>query len=74
MHPLCNALPVRMCQCGLRAVLWSHIGILMRLLVTERRRIAVFLFPSVSLWNDLADPVLDNHGQTVLRAWQMLFH
>ena len=38
-----------MCQWGLHAVLWSHIGILMHL--------RTFNPLSVSLWNDLADPV-----------------
>ena len=38
MHPLYGALPFHMCQCGLHAVLWSHIGMLMRFLAAESRR------------------------------------
>ena len=36
----------RMCQCGLHAVPWSHIGILMRHLAAEPRSTAGLLFPS----------------------------
>ena len=36
----------RTCQCGLRAVLWWHIGILMRLLDSEPRRTAGLSLPS----------------------------
>ena len=36
----------RMCQCGLHAVIWSHIHILMRLLTAEDRSTAGPLFPS----------------------------
>ena len=36
----------RMCQCWLHAVLWSHIGILMRHLAAEPRSTAGLLFPS----------------------------
>ena len=40
----------RMCQCGLHAALWSHIGIIMRLLAAEPRSTAGPLFtPSVPL-------------------------
>ena len=46
----------RMCHCRLHAVLWSHIGTLMRRLTAD-------LIPlSVSLWNDLANPVFDGVG------------
>ena len=48
-----------MCQCGLHAMPWLHISILMRHLAAEPRSTAVLLFPSESLWNDLADPVFD---------------
>ena len=34
-----------MCQCGLHAVPWSHIGILMRRLVAEPRNTAGLIFP-----------------------------
>ena len=47
---LCNLLMVlyldRMCQCGLDAVLWSHIGTLMHRLAAEHCSIAGLLFPS----------------------------
>ena len=36
----------RMCQCGLHAVLWSHIGALMHCLAAEPRSTAGLLFPS----------------------------
>ena len=36
----------RMCQCGLHALLWSHIGILMRRLAAEPRRYRKTLFPA----------------------------
>ena len=36
----------RMCQCGLHAVLWSYIGILMRRHAAEPRSTAGLLFPS----------------------------
>ena len=35
----------RICQCGLNAVLWSHIGSLMRFLAAEPRSTAGPLFP-----------------------------
>ena len=35
-----------MCQCGLHAVLWSHIGTLMHRLAAEPRSTAWLLFPS----------------------------
>ena len=47
---LCTLLMVlyldRMCQCGLHAVLWSHIGSLMRHLAVEPRSITGLLFSS----------------------------
>ena len=54
----------RMCQRGLHAVLWSHIGTLMYSLAAEpslhySRTFIPFL---VSLWNDLANPVFDGVG------------
>ena len=50
-------------QCGLHAVPWSHIGILMRRLAAEPHSTAGLLFlRSVSLWNDLADLVFDGVG------------
>ena len=47
MHPLCGALPVPMCRCGLQEALWSHIGSPMHLLAAEPLSIAVLLFPSL---------------------------
>ena len=46
-----------MCQCGLHAVLWSHIGTLR---TSQYSR--TFITLSVSLWNDLANPVFDGVG------------
>ena len=61
MHPLMVLYLDRMCQCGLHAVLWLHICILIRRLAAEPRSTAGLFIPlSVSLWNDLADPVLDS--------------
>ena len=53
VHPLNGALPGRMCQCGLPAVLWLRIGTLI---------IRTFIPLSVSIWNDLANPVFDGVG------------
>ena len=39
----------RMCQCGLHAVLWSHIGILLRILPAEPYSTEGPLFPSQCL-------------------------
>ena len=64
---LCTLLMVlyldRMCQRGLYAVLWSHIGTLMHRLAAEPCSTAGLLFPSLCfLWNDLANPVFDGVG------------
>ena len=45
-----------MCQCWFHAVLWSHIGTLMQPLAAEPRS-RTFIPLSVSLWNDIANPV-----------------
>ena len=53
-----------LCQRMLHAVLWSHIGILMYRLAAEPCSTAG-LFPvslSMSLWNDLANPIFDGVG------------
>ena len=58
----------RMCQCGLHAVHWSHIGILMLHLAAEPRLLQnlayrrTFVLLSVFLWNDLANPVFNGVG------------
>ena len=68
MHPLDDALPgphepVRVTRTALHAVLWSHIGILMRRIAAEPCSTAGLLFsPLMSLWNDLADPIFDVVG------------
>ena len=53
-----------MCQCGLHALPWSHIGILIRrLFCCGTWSTAELLFPYQYLqWNDLADPVFDGVG------------
>ena len=53
-----------MCQCGPHAVLWSHIGRL-TVCTASLQNLAVeqdFIPLSVSLWNDLANPVFDFVG------------
>ena len=60
MHRLMMRYLDCMCQCGLHAVPWWLIGILKRHLAAEPRMTFVTL--SVSLWNDLADPVFDGVG------------
>ena len=59
VHPLNGALPEHICQCGLHAVLWSHISILMHRLAAEPRSTAAL---SVSLWIDLSNHVFDGVG------------
>ena len=46
VHPLNGALPGPICQCGLHAVLWSHIDTLMHRLTAEPCSTAGLLFPS----------------------------
>ena len=57
-----------MCQCGLHAVHWSHISILIRLLAAEPPSTTGLLSLSVTLWNDLADPVFDGVGLAVFKS------
>ena len=65
----------RMCQYWLQAVLWSHIGILMRLLAAQLRSTSgILLSLSVSLWNDLADPVIDAVGLAGFMSNVIFFH
>ena len=52
----------RMWQCGLHAVNWSHIGILIRRFAAEPRSTSGLIPLSVSLWNDLPDSVFDGVG------------
>ena len=52
----------RMCQCGLHAVPWSHIGMLMRRLLQILAIPQTFIPLSVSLWNNLGDHVFDGVG------------
>ena len=64
--------------CELHVVLWSHMSILICLLAEEPFSISWPLFPlSVSLWNDLADPVFNGVDSVVLwvsRAGAMHFY
>ena len=55
-----------MCQCGLHAVLWSYLGVLMRLLAVKPRSTAGLLFPSQCLCG--------TKDSQVSRAGLMLFH
>ena len=65
----------RMCQCGLHAVLWSHIGSLMRFLAAEPRSATVPLFtsqcPSGTILLTLYSMVWD---WRVSRAGPMVFY
>ena len=71
----------RMCQCGLQAVLWSHIGILIRFLVAEpsSTKVPLFLFQSpcgtilLTLYSILWDNRVSRVGQ-MLFYWPKLFH
>ena len=59
----------RMCQCGLHAVLWLHIGILMQNLA-----ISQYLYPlSLSQLNDLANPVFDGVGLVGFKSRTNIF-
>ena len=71
---MCQTILGRMCQCGLHAVLWSHIGILISLLTAEPPCTAGPLFHSVSLWNNLADPVFDGVGLAGFKSRVNVFY
>ena len=65
----------RMCQCGLHAVPWSHIGILMRHLAAEPRSAAWRLFPSLCPSGTiLLTPYSMVWDWRVSRAGPMLFY
>ena len=59
-----------MCQCMLQAVFWSLIGIYLRFLYAEPRmqHRRTFIPLSVSLWNDLGDPVFDGLGRAASKS------
>ena len=58
-----------MCRRVLLVVLWLLIGTRSRLLVVGLLGIAEALCPnSVSLWNDLSDPVFDGVGLAGLKS------
>ena len=57
-----------MCRRVLLVVLWLLIGTRSRLLVVGVLSIAEALCPSVSLWNDLSDPVFDGVGQAGFKS------
>ena len=52
----------RMCQCGLHAVLWSHRYTYAPPRCRTSQYSRTFIPLSVSLWNDLANPVFDGVG------------
>ena len=60
-----------MCRCGLHTVLKSNIGTLMRLLAAEPCK--TFIPMSVSLWNDLGDPIFDGVGLTGFKSRANVF-
>ena len=65
----------RMCQCGLHAVLWSHIGTLMHRLASEPRSTAGLLLPSqCPSGTILLPPCSMVWDWRVLRAGPMLFY
>ena len=65
----------RMCQCGLHAVLWSHIGTLRHRLAAEHCRTAGLLFPSrCPSGTILLTPYSMVWDCRVSRAWAMLFY
>ena len=65
-----------MCQCGLQAGLWSQIGALfsssLQNLAVPRSR--TFILLSVSLWNDLANPVFDGVGLAGFKSRANVFY
>ena len=63
-----------MYQCELHAVLWTHIGIVMRRLAAQPRSTAGLLLPYQSLWNDLADPAFDGVGQADFKSRANAFY
>ena len=64
-----------MCQCGLHAVLWSHIGIFMLILAAEPRSTAGLLFPSQCLCGTILPTVYAIVWDwPVSRAGPMLLH
>ena len=65
----------RICQCGLHAVLWSHIGTLMHRLAAEPRSSARLLFPSLCLCGMiLLTPYSMVWDWRISRAGPMLFY
>ena len=69
MHHLSGALPVPYVrQCGLHAVRWSHIGVLMQLFVAEPQITGGLLLPFQCLWNGLASPVFNGGDSQVFKA------
>ena len=61
----------RMCQCGLHAVLWSHIGTLMHSLAAEPCSTAGLLFPSRCPSGTV---LLTPFFPRVSRVWPMLLY
>ena len=69
LHPLYGALPVPYVLVRVHVALRLQIGTLMCLLTAEPLSIAGLLFPfSVSLWNDLSDPIFDGVGLTGFKS------
>ena len=63
---------MRVTKCGLQAVLWSHIGIL--ILAAEPRCIRrTFISPLGDPLNDLANPGFDGEGLASFKSMPMLF-
>ena len=71
MHPLNDAYLNRMCQCGLHAVAHWYTNTPPRCRTSQHRRTFVLL--SVSLWNDLADPLFNGVGLTGFKSSENVF-
>ena len=69
----CNAIHNLYRMCGLLAVPWLQIGVLMRRLVVEPRSTAGLLFPLSVLWYEFADPEFDGVGPAGLKSSSTVF-
>ena len=72
MHPLYGSLPGLYVQCGLHAVLWSHIGTLISLIAAKVPQDVYS--PVSSLLDDHCDPVFDGVGQAGFDARANAFY
>ena len=73
MYLLCGAVHVPYVPVGLHAVLWSHIGMLMRLHAAKSRNTEGKI-SKISQWSDLTDPVFDVLGLAGFKSRANTFH